>query len=70
MKVLLVVLFFFYLVCMIRNIFKGKHTPPIEYFFLERPEVDRSYKIWWVVYGLGFVFYCGVFAILMNSLFR
>lgn len=65
MQVVVLVLFFLYLVWMLRNIIKGEHTAPFAYWFLERPEVDRNYKIWWVVYGLGFIVYCGLFVFML-----
>ncbi len=69
MRFFILVLFSLYLVLMLRNIIKGEHTPPLEYWFLERPEVDNNYTIWWVVYGIGFLFYLAVFALLVSSFF-
>ncbi|MFT6599615.1 MAG: hypothetical protein ACJATD_000450 [Alloalcanivorax sp.] len=46
---------------------KGEHTPPIEYWFLERPEVDNTYTIWWVVYGIAFFSYLVAFFVLVSG---
>jgi hypothetical protein len=67
MRIFILVLFFFYLVLMLRNMIKGEHTPPIEYWFLERPEVDNTYTIWWVVYGIAFFSYLVAFFVLVSG---
>ena len=53
--------FSFYLLLLFVNIIRGKHTPPLSFWFSQRPEVDATYGIWWVVYGLGFLTYLALF---------
>ncbi len=57
----LLAVFSFYLLLMFVNIIKGKHTPPLSFWFSQRPEVDATYRIWWAVYGLGFLTYLALF---------
>ncbi|MFT6599613.1 MAG: hypothetical protein ACJATD_000448 [Alloalcanivorax sp.] len=57
----LLAVFSFYLLFMLANIIKGKHTPPLSFWFSQSPEVDATYRIWWVVYGFGFLAYLILF---------
>lgn len=54
---------------MVSNVFKGEHTSPLRAFFLARPEVDKTYVVWWVVYGIGFVVYLGLFIVMLCLFF-
>lgn len=69
MRLFILVVFFLYLLLMLKNMIKGKHTAPLEFCFLERPEVDNTYAIWWVVYVIGFIVYLTAFVILASSFF-
>lgn len=69
LKFLVVIMFFLYLIKMAFNVFSGEHTSPLRAFFIARPEVDNSYVIWWLVYGIGFFIYLGLFVVMLCLFF-